>query len=146
MTEETSARFKTLRHIETVRNMLNSVITELLHRQEQHDPGGDREREAHPAGSGLGLLLHALREDRDEDDVVDSQDDLEDRQGQKRNPRLGTGDQLHAGGDSWRVRLPTGFVGTGRTRYLIGRCRPKSVPVRSRRARSAGSSSGLGVE
>lgn len=31
------ARFKTLRHIETVRNYLNLVIVELIHRQEQHD-------------------------------------------------------------------------------------------------------------
>jgi hypothetical protein len=30
-------RFKTFRHIETVRNYLNQVIRELLHRQEQHD-------------------------------------------------------------------------------------------------------------
>jgi hypothetical protein len=31
------AKFKTLRHIETVRNHLNTVIHEILHRQEQHD-------------------------------------------------------------------------------------------------------------
>ena len=30
-------RFKTIRHIETVRNMLNEVIRELLDRAEQHD-------------------------------------------------------------------------------------------------------------
>ncbi len=30
-------KFKTMRHIETVRNYLNTVIKELLHRQEQHD-------------------------------------------------------------------------------------------------------------
>lgn len=30
-------RFKTIRHIETVRNCLNEVIRELLHRAEQHD-------------------------------------------------------------------------------------------------------------
>jgi len=30
-------RFKTMRHIETVRNCLNEVIRELLHRAEQHD-------------------------------------------------------------------------------------------------------------
>jgi hypothetical protein len=30
-------RFKTIRHIETVRNELNSVIRELLNRAEQHD-------------------------------------------------------------------------------------------------------------
>lgn len=30
-------RFKTFRHIETVRNFLNTVIKELLHRQENHD-------------------------------------------------------------------------------------------------------------
>lgn len=32
-----SARFKTLRHIETVRNYLNMIIRELLYRGEQHD-------------------------------------------------------------------------------------------------------------
>lgn len=31
------AKFKTLRHIETVRNYLNLVIKELIQRQEQHD-------------------------------------------------------------------------------------------------------------
>ena len=31
------SRFKTLRHIETVRNFLNSVIHELMNRQELHD-------------------------------------------------------------------------------------------------------------
>lgn|SRR3990167_2274769 len=30
-------RFKTMRHVETVRNYLNEVIRELLSRQEQHD-------------------------------------------------------------------------------------------------------------
>jgi hypothetical protein len=33
----TPARYKTLRHMETVRNYLNAVITELLHRGERHD-------------------------------------------------------------------------------------------------------------
>lgn len=35
--EMTDQRFKTIRHIETVRNYLNEVIRELLNRQEQHD-------------------------------------------------------------------------------------------------------------
>ena len=30
-------KFKTIRHIETVRNFIGSVIKELIHRQEQHD-------------------------------------------------------------------------------------------------------------
>jgi len=33
----TEAKFKTMRHIETVRNYINLVIRELLHRQERHD-------------------------------------------------------------------------------------------------------------
>lgn len=33
----TDAKFKTMRHIETVRNYLNAAIRELLNRQEQHD-------------------------------------------------------------------------------------------------------------
>lgn len=32
-----SAKFKTLRHVETVRNFLNAVIRDLLNRQERHD-------------------------------------------------------------------------------------------------------------
>lgn len=31
------ANFKTIRHIETVRNLLNLVISDLMRRQEQHD-------------------------------------------------------------------------------------------------------------
>ena len=31
------SKFKTLRHVETVRNFLNSVISELMNRQEKHD-------------------------------------------------------------------------------------------------------------
>lgn len=31
------SKFKTMRHIETVRNYLNEVIKEIIHRQEQHD-------------------------------------------------------------------------------------------------------------
>lgn len=31
------SRIKTMRHIETVRNFMNTFIRELLHRQEQHD-------------------------------------------------------------------------------------------------------------
>jgi len=31
------SRFKTLRHIETVRNYMNAIICELMKRQEQHD-------------------------------------------------------------------------------------------------------------
>lgn len=37
MSEMDAAKFKTLRHIETVRNYLNFVIRILLTRQEQHD-------------------------------------------------------------------------------------------------------------
>jgi Family of unknown function (DUF5662) len=33
----TEAKFKTMRHIETVRNYLNFIIRELLNRQERHD-------------------------------------------------------------------------------------------------------------
>lgn len=32
-----AAKFKTMRHIETLRNYLNAVVRELLNRQEQHD-------------------------------------------------------------------------------------------------------------
>lgn len=31
------AEFKTMRHIETTRNYLNCIISQLMHRQEQHD-------------------------------------------------------------------------------------------------------------
>lgn len=33
----TEAKFKTMRHIETLRNYLNTIIKELLHKQEHHD-------------------------------------------------------------------------------------------------------------
>jgi len=39
-------KFKTMRHIETVRNYLNTVIKELLYRQEQHDQSKMQEPEA----------------------------------------------------------------------------------------------------
>jgi hypothetical protein len=35
--DQEDARFKTLRHIETVRNYLNLCIRELLERAERHD-------------------------------------------------------------------------------------------------------------
>lgn len=40
------ARFKTMRHIETVRNFINLCIIELLHRAEQHDQSKLEEPEA----------------------------------------------------------------------------------------------------
>ena len=64
-------------------------------RQQQEDPHPHREPEADRPGAVPLLRRQALHEHRDEDDVVDAQDDLEDRQGQQGDPRLGVGDPFH---------------------------------------------------
>lgn len=51
------SRFKTLRHIETVRNFLNACITELLHRAEQHD----QSKLQAPEKDGFDELTEKLR-------------------------------------------------------------------------------------
>ncbi len=47
------------------------------------------EREAHGAGPPLHARGQLPGEDRDEDDVVDAEDDLEHREGEERDPGLG---------------------------------------------------------
>ena len=64
-------------------------------RQQQQDPHAHREPEADrprpvPLRGG-----QALDEDRDEDDVVDPQHDLEEREGEQGDPGLGVGEQFH---------------------------------------------------
>ncbi len=56
----------------------------------------------------------SLDEDRDEDDVVDAQHDLEDGQRQQGDPRLGVGQQLHGFEDTGSGRLPGPAADDGR--------------------------------
>src|SRR5690606_20888163 len=76
---------------------------------EAHDPRqGEQERnaaekgegEANRARSGLLVLWKSSRKDRDEDDVVDSQDDLEGGQRAESDPGLRVGDPVQ-----WAVRI-----------------------------------------
>ena len=67
----------------------------------EHTPAG---RYMHATGDGpdaarLAALFRrqAARQDRDEDEVVDAEDDLEERQRRERDPGLGRGDPIHGG-------------------------------------------------
>lgn len=57
MSKKIDSRFKTMRHIETVRNYLNVVIRELLNRAEQHDQSKLQE----PELEGFDRLTNSLR-------------------------------------------------------------------------------------
>jgi len=69
------SKFKTMRHIETVRNYLNCAIHELLNRQEQHDkkidhiaPNGNFVmREVWNLVNGVEFCLLKLKMKRDYD-------------------------------------------------------------------------------
>ena len=67
-------------------------------RQQQPDAHHERGSQAELAGacslSGRQLAGH----DRDEDDVVDPENDLEGGQRQQRDPRFGAGEKFHVGG------------------------------------------------
>ena len=65
-------------------------------REQQQDAHHHREAEADDPGAVALLRRQPLDEDRDEDDVVDAEHDLEHRQGQQGDPRLGVGQQVHA--------------------------------------------------
>ena len=75
-----------------------------------------------------------LHEHRDEHDVVDAQHDLEDRQGQQGDPRLGVGEPVHA------PRVASGAArgarGPGR-HYHLGVMPTRSLPVLEHRAAGA---------
>ncbi len=64
-------------------------------RQKQADPHQHREGEPDQSRPLALLGRQAGDEDRDEDDVVDAQDDFERRQAQQRRPGFGRGQPLH---------------------------------------------------
>ena len=67
--------------------------------QQQRDTEYQCERQAQ-AASTVGLLLgQARNQDRDEDDVVDAEDGLEQRERGERDPGLWVGEPVH--GSSW---------------------------------------------
>src|SRR3546814_2050542 len=53
-----------------------------------------REAEAEPLGEHAPVLRHPLRDDRQEDDVVDAENDLEEGEGQQAGPDVGIGDPV----------------------------------------------------
>ena len=68
-------------------------------RQQQQDPHPHRQPQADVPGLIALVRGEALDEDRDEDDVVDAEDDLEHGQRQQGDPGLGggeQGDEVHA--------------------------------------------------
>ena len=72
-------------------------------RQQQRDADEHREEQAHPPGA-LALAGGQLpRHDRDEDDVVDAEDDLQDGERQESGPSLGRGHPLHGRLRIWLV-------------------------------------------
>ena len=64
-------------------------------REEQQDPRPHREREPDRAGARLLGIGEFAGENRDEDDVVDAEDDLERREGEEGDPGFGGGKPVH---------------------------------------------------
>src|SRR3546814_9994698 len=52
-----------------------------------------REAEAEPLGEHAPVLRHPLRDDRQEDDVVDAENDLEEGEGQQAGPDVGRSEE-----------------------------------------------------
>ena len=63
--------------------------------QEQQNPRPHRDRQPEGAGALLLRLGQPARENRNEDDVVDAEDDLERREGEEGDPGFGGGDPGH---------------------------------------------------
>ena len=63
--------------------------------EQQADAHPHRRDDADPADEVALTLGQLARDDRDEDDVVDAQDDLEGGQRQQGDPGLGVGQDLH---------------------------------------------------
>src|SRR5690606_21221219 len=64
-------------------------------RQQQQDPRAHRQRQTEEARLGLLLLGQARYQDRDEDDVVDTEDDFQGGQGQERDPDFRAAQPFH---------------------------------------------------
>ncbi len=113
--------------------------------EEEEDPRDEGQPEADPVGALLALLRELPDEDRDEDDVVDPEDELEGGERQERDPSLRFEDPVHsfsprnrglAGGESIR---PACARGTSR-RAPRPRRRPRPPPARGpcpRRSRTS---------
>ncbi len=78
-------------------------------RQQQQDPHPHRQAEADQPSLIAPFRGQSLDEDRDEDDVVDAEDDLEQGQREKGDPGIRAGqqgDEVHASEDSGDSRRP----------------------------------------
>ena len=64
--------------------------------EEQQDAGQHGQCQPELTGLLPLILWQPVRQDRDEDDVVDPEDDLEDRERGKGDPRLGAGQEFHS--------------------------------------------------
>ena len=74
------------------------VVSPTIHEivSNKQDPHAHREAQADDPGTVALIRRQALDQDRDEDHVVDAEDDLEHRQGQQGDPGLGVRQQVHA--------------------------------------------------
>src|SRR6185295_11080486 len=65
-------------------------------RQQQENPRNHGQCEANGARAGLLAGRKFARQDADENDIVDPEDDLENRQCKERDPSFGRGNPVHA--------------------------------------------------
>jgi hypothetical protein len=77
------------------REQLGGQVREPGKRGQQQDAGRHGCGQPQRAGAGALRLGKPAGEDRDEDDVVDAQDDFQAGEGQQGDPGLGVGDPLH---------------------------------------------------
>ena len=97
-------------------------------RQQQQDPHSHGQPQADVSGLIALVRRKPLHEDRDEDDVVDAEDDLEHRQRQQGDPGLGGCEQ----GDEVHVSEHSGDAGARRYHGAAvsdTRLSPRSLPV-----------------
>ena len=75
----------------------NGSVRRMTHASESSSSTRVRHRAEETKAAGARLLVggQLTRQDRDEDDVVDAQDDFQERQGCERNPDLRVGKPLH---------------------------------------------------
>ncbi|MNP58903.1 hypothetical protein D3C76_1538590 [compost metagenome] len=64
-------------------------------RQQQQDARDHGQGQAEDPGARLHVLGHAADQDRDHDDVVDTENDLKRREGEKGNPDFRAGQPFH---------------------------------------------------
>jgi hypothetical protein len=88
--------------------------------QQQQDAHAHREPQADVAGAVALARRQLADEDRDEDDVVDAEHDLEHRQRQQGDPGLGVRQQVHAVQGTGRNASDPAVAPQGDTRLLGG--------------------------